>query len=96
MEIPILEHVEQGIREHGTTLVGQEERGGFLIRRAEEYRPSPRRAAASGRDSKGIQRFLDGSLIGSSQEGAKSGSGKATVQKQIPSHLASLFSQHVR
>jgi len=45
---------------------------------------------------KGIQRFRNGGLIWSPLERAKSGSGKATVQEQIPPRLASLFSQHLR
>src|SRR5215470_18041441 len=96
MEIPVPEHIEQGIREHGRTLVGQEQGRGFLIRRTKEDRPFPGETAASGPDSKGIQGFRNGSLIWSPEKCAKSSSGKATVQEQIPPRLASLFSQHVR
>jgi hypothetical protein len=94
VEISVPEHIEQGMREHGTTLIGQEQGRGFLIRRTEKDCPFSGKAAASGLDMKGIQRFRNGGLIWSPLEGAKSGRGKATVQKQIPPHLASLFSQH--
>src|SRR5947209_6020325 len=84
------------MREHGTTLIGQEQRRGFLIRRAKEDRPFSGKAEASGLDMKRAQRFRNGGLIGSPLKGAKRGSGKATVQKQIAPHLARLFSQYFR
>src|SRR5258708_16423597 len=40
-EVSVLNHVEQGIREHGTTLIGQEQGRSSLIRRTKEHRPLP-------------------------------------------------------